>query len=696
MANWPKQRQVLGRRTPRLEGPLKVTGRAKYASDINTPGLLHAFLMRSPYGRARVKSVSVDAARAMPGVKRVNVSMGPGGFAQYHGQGIAEILAETAEQARDAARALHIEWDVQHAVTTPQQSLAPDAPKVQDRGNFRTNEEHRGDVDGALAGAATVHEGTYGCDVIMHCCLESKGGTAQWDADGKLTVWASTQALYATREALLSSHHLPADKLEVICEHMGGGFGSKLGMDGEVNTASWLAKASGAPAKAFNDRSAELTDGGCRQYAQARVKVGCDAQGKLTAFDAEQLTSGGLWSEGGFGLPSNYGFGATRVKRTSAFINAGNERAFRAPGAPPAAFITESAIEGLAFAHGNMDPLEFRLHNVDGGHGGQLKMVADRLGWGRRQPTGSQKGRLRHGFGVAITGWGGGPNASQARVEIHADGTVDVFCATQDIGSGTRTAMAVVAAETFGLEPTQISVHIGHSQYPPGGGSGGSTTIGAVSSATRTAGEQARDQLLSRVAPVLGANPSDIDLAGGKLSAGGKSISWADACRRLGPDVISETAGTNRALTGGGVAGAQGAEIEVDTETGIVRVVKVVAVQDCGLVVNRLTAESQVYGGVVMGIGQALYEERVLDPHTGHMLNDNMEWYRLPTIGDVGEIEVVLEDHPERGVIGIGEPPVIPTMPAIGNAVFNALGVQVSRTPMTPARVLAALAGGTS
>jgi xanthine dehydrogenase YagR molybdenum-binding subunit len=257
--------------------------------------------------------------------------------------------------------------------------------------------------------------------------------------------------------------------------------------------------------------------------------------------------------------------------------------------------------------------------------------------------------------------------------------------------------MAVVAAETFGLQPTDIGVHIGHSAFPPSGGSGGSTTIGGVSSGVRTVGEQLLASLFEKVAPGLEATPDDLAVVEGAIrrqSDPNRKLSWTDACRRLGAETLSAEAPRDKSLTTGGVNGAQFAEVEVDTETGIARVVKVVACQDCGLIVNRLTAESQVYGGVIMGIGYALFEERVYDPLSGRMLNPDMEFYKLPGAGDIPEIEVLMQDQPERGVIGLGEPPTVPTAAAIANGVANALGARVHALPLTPDKILAALAAG--
>jgi xanthine dehydrogenase YagR molybdenum-binding subunit len=295
--------------------------------------------------------------------------------------------------------------------------------------------------------------------------------------------------------------------------------------------------------------------------------------------------------------------------------------------------------------------------------------------------------------------WGGGGlPIEKMLVEINADGTVLVQSSTQDLGTGNRTVLAIVAAEVFGLKPEQITVQIGESQWATSHGSGGSTTCPSTAPVTLIAATMARDDLFAKIAPVLGAKPEDLVCADGKVATknGEKSLTWKEAVRKLGMEKISAlgTAGLNR-LQSNGVGGCQFAEVEVDSETGFVRVKEVVAVQDCGLIINKLACESQVAGGVIMGVNAAMFEERVMDQATGRMLNPDMEFYKLGTITDMPKIKVHMFDDPisqSRGVIGIGEPPTISTMAAIGNAVFNALGVRVPNAPFTSRNVLAALA----
>jgi xanthine dehydrogenase YagR molybdenum-binding subunit len=280
--------------------------------------------------------------------------------------------------------------------------------------------------------------------------------------------------------------------------------------------------------------------------------------------------------------------------------------------------------------------------------------------------------------------------------------------ATQDLGTGTRTCIKMVAAETLGIPKEQldhIDLAIGDTNYPSSGGSGGSTTIGGVSSSTRRAAVDARDQLLAKVAPSLKAQPADLEIVKGVVrvkSDPSRALDWKQACAKIGATPIaSRGANPDRSrppdLTNSGVGGVQMAEVSVDTETGIVKVEKMTAVQDMGYVINTKTAESQILGALIMGIGYSLYEEKVMDPTTGLMLNPNMEFYRLAGLSDIRDLQVKVYSTPEqdkRGVIGLGEPPVVSPGAVISNAVANAIGVRVPFLPLTPDRVLEALEKG--
>ena len=295
--------------------------------------------------------------------------------------------------------------------------------------------------------------------------------------------------------------------------------------------------------------------------------------------------------------------------------------------------------------------------------------------------------------------WGGRGHQSECDLTIQPDGSLTIKMGTQDLGTGTRTAILAVAADTLGISPQQITLLYGDTRYPMSGGSGGSTTIGGVSSTTRRAAVDARDALFAKVAPALGSTADQLEAVNGQIRVKenlSKALSWKDACAKIGAVPLNahgKNLGGRDPLMNSGVGGVQMADVSVDIETGIVKINKMVAVQDCGLIVSLETAESQCYGALIMGISYALYEEKVMDPATGVMLNPNMEFYRLAGIGDIGELVVhmMVNKYDSRGVIGLGEPPVISPGAAISNAVANAIGVRVPFLPLTPARVLGAL-----
>ena len=694
MANWPTTFRQIGHSTTRLDGPAKVTGAAKYTYDQNPSGLCYAVVLYAPVGRGRITKLDAAKAERLPGIKAVQTMRREGQEFRYHGDYLAVVVGETESQARDGARAIEFAYDPLPAIADEPAALAPNAPQIIEQGNLKPDDPRdRGDVGQAFASAAAVFENDYRVHVKVHTCLESHGAVAGWNGD-QVNVWSSTQGVSGVREQVARYLRISAANVEVICEYMGGGFGSKLGASEEGRAAA-LSKDAGAPVKLMLDREMEQSAAGCERSAMAHIKLAAAADGTLTACEATNYGTGGIAGNAGIRLPFTYNAPNYRVRHTNVSTNAGPMRAFRAPGHPVASFCMEQAIEGLATKLG-IDPVQFRKKNLPGGAmwQQQLDLGAERIGWSARPATGSETGRYRRGLGCAVTSWGGGGHNSHARMVIHADGTVEIFCATQDLGTGSRTVLAVVAAETLGLEPHQITVHIGHGSYPASGGSGGSTTTGGISSAARTVGQQAVAALFEKIAPGLGVSPNDLSIApGGVQPKGGALVPWQRACGLLGPNTVSVEAERDPSLMGSGTNGVHFAEVEVDVETGITRVKKIVALQDCGMVINKLTCESQVIGGVIMGLSEVLFEERVLDPTTARMLNANMEFYRVAGPSDIPEIEVHLQDQPERGPIGIGEPPAIPTPAAVANAVFNAIGVQVPTMPITPDRVMAALEG---
>ena len=572
----------------------------------------------------------------------------------------------------------------------------------------KESEVVKGDPDAAFKEAdVVVSEGVYGCPVITHCCLESHGSIAEWTDADHLLAHHSTQNVSGLGGQYAQALKIPEANVHVHQDHIGGGFGSKFGIDrwGRY-TAEVSKKAGGKPVRVMLERDAELEVAGGRPSAFARVKMAAKKDGTITAWQSNSWGTGG--PGGGGAPPMPYvlsGIPHQRKQHTAVTTNIGPARAWRAPNHPQGCLITMAAIEDLA-ARLNMDPLDVMLKNLNlvtaraEVYHDELLKAADLIEWKKNwRPRGQQSGETPRGLGLAIHTWGGRGHDSNCELTINSDGSVNIRMGSQDLGTGTRTAILIVAGDTLGLPIEKINLQIGDSQYPPDGGSGGSTTIGGVSSSTRRAAVDARDELFAKVAGALKAKPEELEAVNGTIrvkSAPSRSLNWKDACARLGTQPI-QVVGKNPGpgdLISSGVGGVVMADVSVDKETGIVKMNKLVCVQDCGLIINMKTAESQVYGALIMGVASSLYEEKVMDVNLGQMLNPNMDFYRLAGIGDVGELQVHMmtgKGYDERGPIGLGEPPTVGPMAAISNAVANAIGVRVPFLPLTPDRVLAAL-----
>ena len=702
--HWTPPHSSIGTHVKRLDGPDKVTGRAKYTFDINRPGMLYGKIVRSPYPHARIVSVDTSAAEKAPGVKAVLIwqpAGAPKKEVMFQGDEVAAVAADTEQHAIDASRLVKVEYEVLPAVIQVDQALAGMAPAVFQPGNVRPGQtQETGDIAAGFKQAAYTIEETYSTHVITHVCLESHGAVCEWDGDN-LTAWVSTQGVNATKDGFATGLKIPASNVRVITQYMGGGFGSKLGaQDPQAMLCAQLAKQTKAPVKMMLDRKEEHLATGNRPSAAAHIKAGVAADGTLTAFDGESWGTGGAGAAAGFPLPYIYQFPNRKRAHKDVFINTGQQRPMRAPGHPQGSFITEVLMEELADKV-KMDPVEFRIKNLppeapNAMWGAYLKQGAKEFGWDKRHPTGDPTpGPIKTGMGVAINTWGGGGSQGRAHVEISSDGTVVVRCGTQDLGTGTRTLVAVVAADTFGIPVSNIKPEIGDTVYPASGGSGGSTTAAGISPAIRIATVNALDALKEKIAPALGVDAGALVAVNGRIQAkddASKGMSWADACKQIGAQPITGDGAWQPGLSSVTTSGAQFAEVKVDIETGIVKVVRVLALQDCGLIVSRLTAESQVYGGIVGSLNFALFEDRILDRNTGQMVNPNMEWYLLAGMSDIPKIDIRLMDQSERGVIGVGEPPTVPTAAAVALAVRNAIGVTVRSLPLTPAKILQTLA----
>ncbi len=697
--SWPSERRLIGQRIPRLDGAWKATGSARYSYDVNLPRLAYGKILRSPHGRATIVSIDTSTAEAAPGVVAVHTIAMVGGTARYHGDPIAAVAAVTEEQARDARRLIEVQYEVLPHVVFEEDAMAPGAPRVHENGNINMGTaREEGDLTAGFAAADAIYEGDFRCSVQTHSSLETHGVVAEWRGD-HLHVWASTQGVHAVKDALANYFEIPATQVHVDTPVMGGGFGSKLGSGIEDAVAALLARSSGRPVKLLVERDEEHLDTGNRPSAVAHIRAGASSDGVLTAFEAIGYGTGGITSGAGFPLPYIYSVANQRTQRASVYTDAGNQRAMRAPGHPQGSFMMEAVMDELADSIG-MDPVAFRQRNLpaDSLWIEQLNLGARSIGWENRHGPGDPTpGPIKKGMGCALSVWGSGGGRTRATCSIHPDGSVEMSTGTQDLGTGTRTIVAIVTAEILGLEVEDITVAIGNSDLPFSGSSGGSTTIPSVCPALRVTAGLALEALFERIGPGLGVAADQLEAGVGSIGVSGdssRSWSWHDACAMLGTEPVTVNGQWEPGLSSRGVNGGQFAAVTVDIETGVVTVDKIAAFHDCGLVVDELTTESQVNGGIIMGLSYALFEERIMDRPTGRMLNPNFETYFIAGPSDMPEFDVHMMDVPERGVLGIGEPPTIPTAAAIANAVSNAIGVRIHSLPITPEKVIAALEEG--
>ena len=708
--------QVVNKAVPRVDGFAKVTGRAVYATDVRKAGLLYARVLHSPHPSARILSVDTKKAAALEGVKAIEVL--PIKEVRFVGQEIAAVAAVSSQIAEDAIRLIEVEYatrpfvvdtDAARHVKAPLvfAGRAGDAPKGMS-GNVKPSGRSGlkiGDPEKAFREADVVVEETFRTQVQTHSCLEPHAFTAMWEGD-QLTVWASTQSTFSVRDELAHTFELSPNKVRVLTEFMGGGFGSKFGARTEGILAAKLAKKAGRPVMLAFTRKAEHLVGGNRPDSVQRLKLAGKKDGTLTAMSLSSYGTGGIAGGASVSRPFTalYRCEHRSLEEYDVFTHAGPARAFRAPGHPQGVFGLESMIDILAEKSG-VDPLAFRLKNDD--HPvrlAQIKLGAERFGWSRRNATpAADKGIRKRGLGMAASLWyNTGSPGTQILIKIHKDAKVEVFSGGQDIGTGIRTLIAQVTAEELGLPIQQIHVAIGDTQLPYAPGSGGSKTTPCVAPTARKAAYQAKEKLFEIARKMLQL-PADAPLHAhqGKISLvsdATKSIEFAKVCRHIQGGVLSLQAARspNYASYNNIIAGVQFAEVEVDTETGKVRVLKVTAVHDCGLILNKLTARSQVNGGVIQGVSYALLEDRILDKRYGRMVNPNLEQYKIVGSLDTPEIETILFDvyagSNNTHALGLGEPTTVPTAAAIANAIYNATGARLTQLPMTPARVLEALA----
>jgi xanthine dehydrogenase YagR molybdenum-binding subunit len=708
--------RLIGKRTPRIDGRKIVTGRAEYVQDIKLKGMLCGKILRSPHAAAEVVSVDLSAAQAQPGV--LAVLKLTDGRVRYAGQQVAAVAAVDEKTAEEALALVKVEYKPLPFVVDWEKAREDGAPQaLADRPNVEAiNDYKRGDIDAGFAAADVVLERTYRTASEIHHPTETHGSIATWEGE-QLIVYDSTQAVHSVRDGLSRALKMPAANITVIKKYMGGGFGSKLGVNEHTVAAALLSREAKRPVKILLSRRDNALCVGNRPMTHQTIKGGAKKDGTLTALSLINTTCGGVGSgdETSEPLIDIYKCANVKVDEKTVYMNTGASRPTRAPGHTQGAFALEGFMDELAAALG-MDPLELRKKNYSTRNRGDTGLPysskgldkcyeqgAKAIGWERRNKVpGGGSGRFRRGIGVATSIWfGAGVPGTLVDLVLYPDGSVEAVCGTQDIGCGTRTHMAVVAAETLGLEPQDITVKLGNSDYPYAPSSGGSQTTPSVAPAVRDAGLKAMERLKQIAGRKLEAKPEDIVAENRTFrvrTAPDKSIAYADVFRELRRETVFH--GERSALPYDKYAfntfAAHFAEVEVDTETGRIRVLKYVAAHDSGQIINVQTAESQVIGAITQGLSAALFEERVMDETTGNPVNPNLRDYKIATSLDMPEKTVIFVDVSDPninnlGTKGLGEPPRIPSSAAVANAVYNAIGVHLREIPMTPPRVLQAL-----
>jgi xanthine dehydrogenase YagR molybdenum-binding subunit len=723
---------VVGQSIPRMDALEKVTGAARYTADVRLPRMLYAALLRAPVPRGRVAGLDLAPALALDGVRGAITSIDVANIKidgiplfdqtiHYAHQPLAAICAESLDIAERAVRAVVLDIRQDPHIANARDALSVDAPRIRSTGNMPRRSPRvtqRGDVEAGLAAAAVTITREYRTPVALQTALEPHGAVAEWSG-GYLTVWESTQGIFMTRADVAAAFGLPLSHVRVIKNYMGGGFGAKNGASHATYAACALARRLGQPVRCILDREGEQTDSGNRPSTFQRVTLGATRDGQLTAMKLASTTVLGIggWLSGpGKIYHELYKCDNVHTDETFVFINAAAMNSFRAPGHTEGAFALECAMDVLA-RELDLDPLELRRRNYaatdqEKGRAYSNKRLdlcytqgAQRFGWGRARTQKRDAGaRYRRGVGMASITWGagGGPPA-YATVRLNRDGTAEVLTGAQDLGTGARTVMAQIAAETLGARIEDVRTILGDTERLPfANNSWGSMTTASVGPAVRVAAEEARAALFDAAAGMMDTTPDDLEANDSEIHAksNDKCMLFKDVCNRLGDVMIigQGSRGPNPDKTSIAAFGAQFAEVEVDTETGRVRVLRIVSAHDSGRIINPVLAESQLQGGIIQGLGYALFEERIFDETLGLPMNPTMHDYKIPTITDVPPIEAFFIDEPDTvanhtGAKGLAEPPIIGTAPAIANAVADALGLEVREIPLTPARVLKALGG---
>ena len=733
----------IGKAINRVDGPAKVTGAAHYAAEHPVPGLLYGVVVSSGIAKGRIAKIDETAARAVAGVveilthaNRPHVAVldrswqdeaGPPGSPfrplyddriLYSGQPVALVLAETFEAARYAASLVDVSCEIETHNTNFELALNERFLPRKPRGTYQAVKP-RGDAAAALKAAPVRISGTYHLAMEHHNPMEMHATTVVWEGDGKLTVYDKTQGPQNVQNYLAHALGFKLRNVRVLNPFVGGAFGSGLRPQYQAFLAALAAKKCRRSVRVVLTRQQMFTHVH-RPQAELHVALGADRGGRLTAMTVSGTTSTSRFENNMENIIAwpfiNYVCENVAAEYAIAPIDTYTSGDMRAPGAATGMTLFEIAMDELAYAAG-VDPLELRLVNY--AETDQLNQApfsskalreafargAAAFGWSKRspEPRSMKEGKELVGWGVASGIWEALFNEHAVSARLSANGHLEVSCATSDIGTGTYTVMAMIAAETLGLPLAQISAKLGDSSLPKAPIEGGSWAAASVGASVRLACEDVARQLLKAAAKAPGrplgkATLDDVSFADGRIvlnSDPSAGISFSDAMRAAGLPLIEAeaTATEPKSKKSKHTHSAVFAEVKVDEELGVVRVTRIVSAVAAGRIINPKTARSQILGGVVMGVGMALHEETMTDHQLGRFMNHNFAEYHVPANADIADIEVIFVEEDDLevsplGVKGVGEIGVVGTAAAIANAIHHATGTRVRSLPITIDKLL--------
>lgn len=725
---------VVGKRMPRIDAYERVCGRAIYPSDVVLPNSLYGAILRCPHPHARIRNIDTSKAERMDGVAAVIYRDSPeadlewpyqNGYksklfddhCRFEGEAVAAVAAEDPYIASDALKSIDVDYEILDFCVDETSALSSDA-EIHESGKSVGEPEtyERGDVKKGFDKADVILEEIFHAGCKIHTPLERHGCACSWNGK-ELIVWESTQGVFAVQSRIAEVLKMPLANVRVIGSYMGGGFGSKLQTGKYSIIGAILSKITGRPVKLFLSREETYLCVGNRPPSEVTLKAGVKKDGTLTALDYKCIASGGAYPAGGTSIidwliRDLYTCPNVKTESVDVYINGGPARPFRAPGQPQTAWALEQMMDMLAEKI-DMDPVEFRLKNIpqksqardipytSSGLKECIEKGAEEFEWKKALSRSSRKNDkyIKRGVGMASCIWlaGSGNPPSTVILKLYKDGSVNLNMGASDIGTGTKTIMAMVTAEELGVDIDKIQIEnadTGTTQFATP--SGGSKTVPTEAPAVRNAALEVKRLLLESASDELDEDPQNLVIRKNEVisevdSSSKLKITEIPVLKTTGEIIGVGFRGPNTEDKAISTFGAAFCEVEVNTYTGEVEILRMLSTQDSGRVMNRLTYDNQVFGGAVMGIGFGMTEERVMDQgNTGKIVNKNWHDYKIPTSLDVPvsmqcvPVEIPDEEANNTGAKGLGEPPIIPPAPAIANAIYNAIGIRVKKTVMNP------------